>query len=283
MVEAIGALTEIADRYDAIVFDQFGVLHDGHAAYPGAVECLEMLHRKNMRLAVLSNSGKRASPNAERIAAMGFAKDQFDAVMTSGEALWQDMAAGRVTVKSLLAIERAAGDAAIWASGLEISLVDRLDGAEAVLVMGLPDDAGAEPFAELRNAIVARGLPVLCTNPDRASPRHGGALVRSPGWLAHDLARRGATVSFYGKPHLPVFRAVERALDVPPNRLLMIGDSLEHDVSGAAAAGWTSVFVRGGLHAAAFEQADDPLHALNELAAAEAAPLPTFTLQSLGT
>ena len=112
--------------------------------------------------------------------------------------------------------------------------------------MGLPDGADTEPYAELLKAAADRGLPVFCTNPDRASPRAHGVTVASPGALAHAHADAGGIVRFYGKPHLPVFRAVETALGLPPWRMLMVGDSLEHDIAGAKAAGWDAAFVEGG-------------------------------------
>ena len=93
MVRHLDSLKEIAGDYDAVVLDQWGVLHDGTTPYPRAIDTLKTL--RGTRFAVLSNSGKRAAPNAARIAAMGFCADLFDLVMTSGEALWQDIAAGR--------------------------------------------------------------------------------------------------------------------------------------------------------------------------------------------
>jgi ribonucleotide monophosphatase NagD (HAD superfamily) len=38
--------------------------------------------------------------------------------------------------------------------------------------------------------------------------------------------------------------------EVDPSRVLMVGDSIEHDVAGANAAGIHSLFVAGGIHAA---------------------------------
>ncbi|MDE0004020.1 MAG: HAD hydrolase-like protein, partial [Rhodospirillaceae bacterium] len=29
---------------------------------------------------------------------------------------------------------------------------------------------------------------------------------------------------------------------------LMVGDSMEHDIAGAARAGWSTAFIRGGIH-----------------------------------
>jgi len=208
LVRRLDRLADIAAKYAAIVLDQWGVLHDGSAPYPAAPACLAALKSAGVRLAVLSNSGKRADPNAARIAAMGFPPDLFDTIMTSGEALWHDIAAGRVTARRLCPIERDAGDAAAWARGLDVILTDRAREAEAILLMGLPDGASAAPFAAVLDTVLARGLPVLCTNPDRASPRAGGVTVASPGALAHAHAAAGGDVRFYGKPHLPVFNGL---------------------------------------------------------------------------
>ncbi|MEM6739913.1 MAG: TIGR01459 family HAD-type hydrolase [Pseudomonadota bacterium] len=286
MTLAIDSLDDIADKFDAIVLDQWGVLHDGQAPYPGAIAALERLKERGKRLAVLSNSGKRARPNRARIASMGFDVALFDVVMTSGEALWKEIAQNQAPHRTLFAVTRAPGDAPSWADGLDIALSDTLPGADAILLMGLPDGAKESDYADLLAEAHRRKLTILCTNPDRASPRAGGALVISPGALAHAYAEGGGPVRFYGKPHLPVFRAVASALaQTGPGpqsaRILMVGDSLEHDIAGAASAGWASAFVRGGLHAAAFAKASDVVTTLVRLAAAEDAPAPDYTIAHL--
>jgi ribonucleotide monophosphatase NagD (HAD superfamily) len=98
--------------------------------------------------------------------------------------------------------------------------------------------------------------------------------------LAHDIADAGGAVTFYGKPHAPVFRAVEAAMNVAPNRCLMVGDSLEHDIAGAANAGWQTLFIRGGIHAGVF-QSNDLETTLNELVRSKGTVTPNFSLQSL--
>jgi HAD superfamily hydrolase (TIGR01459 family) len=276
-----GNLAEAAGGFDAVVLDQWGVLHDGTAPYPGAVDALRALAARGTRLAVLSNSGKRAAVNARRIAGIGFPRDAFEVVMTSGEALWRDLAEGRVAARRLLPVERAPGDAEAFCEGLPVTLCDRVADADAVLLMGVPDDAGPDRFAPVFDAALARGIPVICTNPDRASPRAGGATIASPGALAHAHAAAGGEVRFYGKPYAPVFKAVATALDLPPERLLMVGDSLEHDIVGAHAAGWATAFVCGGLHRPAFEGRDKRA-ALESLLLAEGAPAPDFALETIG-
>ncbi|WP_164512227.1 TIGR01459 family HAD-type hydrolase [Oceaniglobus ichthyenteri] len=276
MTRFINSIVDIAEDYDAIVFDQWGVLHDGSAPYPFAIDTLNALKAKGTVLAVLSNSGKRAAPNAKRIASFGF-KDMFSTVMTSGEALWQGFSKGMLKETRLFAIERDAGDAMEWAQGLALEFTG-IEQAEAILLMGLPENA-AENYcsAELKTAL-AKSLTVYCSNPDRASPRAGGTRVIAPGTLAHEYAQAGGPVTFYGKPHRAVFDALQAALGC--SRILMVGDSIEHDIAGGTAAGWDTLLVQGGLYKNEF--ASQPAsQVLASLCAKYDAAAPTYQIELL--
>ncbi|MEO0342170.1 MAG: TIGR01459 family HAD-type hydrolase [Pseudomonadota bacterium] len=275
MTRALQSLVQIASDYDAIVFDQWGVLHDGSRPYDRAVHTLARLKASGTRIAVLSNSGKRSAPNADRISAMGFASDLFECVMTSGEALWRDVAAGTIYQRCFYAIERAAGDAAQWASGLNIAFVEDIAKADAVLLMGLPDDATLSDWQPVLDAAKTQNLTVYCSNPDRKSPRKDGFVV-SPGALAFAYKAMGGSVVFYGKPHRPIFASVEMALGT--SNLLMIGDSLEHDIAGAAGSQWDNVLVQSGLYANEFAKGD-PDQTLKTLVAKYGNTAPTFQME----
>ena len=249
-MRAISGLREIADTFDVVVLDQWGVLHDGSRRYEHAAEALHALAANGKRILVLSNSGKRSDLNLERIADCGLPVDDIEIVMTSGEALWRDVRDGALAPFSRpLAITGAANDAARWSEGLSIEFVDEIGEADALLVMGLPDGARLEDHDALLGDALARGLTLVCPNPDRSSPRANGETVIQPGALAAAYEARGGSVEWYGKPHGPIFEAVERFAGVPPQRLLMVGDSPEHDIAGGARAGWRTCLVRGGLHA----------------------------------
>jgi len=45
----------------------------------------------------------------------------------------------------------------------------------------------------------------------------------------------------YSKPHPMFFHAIQQQLEVPAEAILMVGDSQEHDVQPARAAGWTAL------------------------------------------
>ncbi|GFE66506.1 TIGR01459 family HAD-type hydrolase [Litoreibacter roseus] len=283
MTHRIERMAEIAGSFDAIVFDQWGVLHDGSAPYSGAVEALRNLSKQasGPKLGVLSNSGKRADLNLARISAMGFSEIRFDCVMTSGEALWLDISTGHLTAgRSLFAITRDPDDADDWATGLDIELAHTVDAAEAILLMGIPDDGATPEQAEALDAAVVRGLPIYCSNPDVTSPRAGGALVTSPGALAHEAAKRGVKVVFYGKPHGPVFTSISDALAVAPERTLIVGDSLHHDIAGGHAAGWATCLIAGGIHAT--DLSSDAMTAdLKALTEKTGTPQPTYVMETL--
>lgn len=281
----IDTLTTVADQFDAIIFDQWGVLHDGSAPYPSGPSTLKKLHAAGHRLGVLSNSGKRADENAARIAQMGYPHELFDVVMTSGEALWLDFSQGQMgDLHTLYSITAKPGDAQDWANGLEdVQLTDDPNAADAILVMGLADDADSSALTTQLNSPPLASLPMICSNPDRASPRAGGKTVTSPGAVAHARADAGGNVRFYGKPHRPVFEALNRALGCAPERILMVGDSFEHDIAGGHGAGWKTLFIQGGLYVEHFH-AENLANATNVgatiamLAAKSGAPLPDFTL-----
>jgi HAD superfamily hydrolase (TIGR01459 family) len=274
----LDTLSAVASKYDAIVLDQWGVLHDGSLPYVGAIDALGELAKNGTRLAVLSNSGKRSTPNAARIADMGFPISLFETVMTSGEALWRDIANGTVSHTKFFPIERAAGDAVMWAGDLDITFEASLRNAQAILLMGLPDGHEAAQWQDILDQAFDTGLPIYCSNPDRSSPRAGGKLVTSAGALAHTFRDRGGDVTFYGKPHLPIFDGLKSVLGA--HRLLMVGDSLEHDIAGGQNAGWDTLLIQGGLYANEFKQGDHDA-VLSRLVAAKGCLPPTYSIEGL--
>jgi len=274
VTQILHSLSEVADAYDAIVLDQWGVLHDGTAPYPDAKGAIDRLSGR--RLAVLSNSGKRAGPNADRIAAMGFDASRFEYVMTSGEALHRNI--GHLSMR-LFAIEGASGDAGRWAGDAPLEFVNDPSDAEAALLMGLPDGSAQADYAGLLQSAFTRGLPMYCSNPDLKSPRGGGVYVMSSGALAQRYADMGGTVYLYGKPHGPIFQAMQSALGCPPDRILMVGDSLHHDIHGAAEAGWHSALIQAGIHAPDLPHLTSD--AVQALAARSGVAAPTYALSLL--
>ncbi len=247
--ERIDGLAELADRFDAYLIDQFGVLHDGEVAYPGATEALQRLKASGARIALVSNSGKRARPNIERLTHLGFAPDSYDAFATSGEVAWGMLQAGAVPLpKGARVLQLSRGEDRSALGGLDLTTTDSAEDCDLVLIAG--SEAERISLAAYRSRLApaaSRGVPALCTNPDFVmltprGPRFGA------GEIARTYEALGGDVTWIGKPFAPIYEAALAAIgNPPPARTLCIGDSLDHDVAGGQGVGAKTLLVTGGI------------------------------------
>jgi HAD superfamily hydrolase (TIGR01459 family) len=147
--------------------------------------------------------------------------------------------------------------------------VDDLDAADFILCTG-PRDAGhtVDDYEALLAEAAARGLCMVCANPDRAVMR-GDQREICAGAIAERYERHfGGAVRWHGKPDRSVFEAVIAQLGGPDrNRAVMVGDTLHTDIAGAAGAGLDSVFITHGIHAPLLDAAPDRPPAADRLAA----------------
>ena len=286
----IDSLEEILESFDVVALDQFGVLHNGTNCYPSASDAMRMLHARGKEIIILSNSGKRADLNLQRIEKMGLPDETISQVITSGEALWQDVNESRIRVagqipKRLFPICGHPDDPKVWAVGSNVEIADEIDpSCDAILLMGLPDGTGETEYDLAFQQALEFKIPLICSNPDKTSPR-ADRFVMSPGALADRYAAMGGEVIWYGKPHAPVFEAVMRCRpEMAPDRFLVVGDSLEHDIAGGQKVGFKTAFVLGGIHASDFPNAagNDQFDAtLRSLAEQHRIQPPDFSLNLL--
>lgn len=254
MTRWLNRIDELADAYGGFVVDQFGVLHDGVRPAPGAADALLALRAAGRRVIVLSNSGKRAAANAERLAHLGVTPAHYDELITSGELLWSMLQ--RRDRAPLAQLGRRAwssdpsGDR-VTLQGTELELVGTPEQADFVLLAGLADVAGAADAlqAPLERAL-RRQLPLICANPDKQRLSRRG-LEPGVGALAQRYEELGGQVVWLGKPHGLIYRACSEAFAAwGVERRLAVGDSLEHDVVGGKRAGYDTCLIAGGIHAA---------------------------------
>ena len=242
-VDGIGAF---ADRYEGFLLDQWGVIHDGRKALPEAVAALAELKRRNKRLVVLSNSGRRAALNRRRLAEMGLNVAMFDAVVTSGEAAWNLL---RHRTPARLSRSRPALRPVHHRRRPGRARRSRHRGGG-----GRPSDADflfntgleipprtLDDYHAVLERAAARRLPMVCSNPDRVAPSQG-RLITAPGTVAAMYEQMGCTVLYVGKPHAPIYGACLDALEgLDPSEIVAVGDSVEHDVRGANGVGIDSL------------------------------------------
>ena len=266
-VDGIGAF---ADRYEGFLLDQWGVIHDGRKALPEAVAALAELKRRNKRLVVLSNSGRRATLNRRRLAEMGLDTAMFDAVVTSGEAAWNLLRhrtqPGFRDLGRRCVLFTIGGDLGVL-DDLGIEVVEDAADADFLFNTGLeiPPRTLDDYHAVLERA-AARRLPMVCSNPDRVAPSQG-RLITAPGTVAAMYEQMGCNVLYVGKPHAPIYGACLDALEgLEPSEIVAVGDSVEHDVRGANGVEIDACFVTGGIHADDFPAGATPAEREGHLA-----------------
>lgn len=280
----IAGIREIADRFDHVLLDQWGALHEGAGLFPDARACVRALRAAGKRVLVLSNSGRRSEDNSERLASLGLPPDEHDGVLTSGEVVWHGLHQRSAPPYDALgrhALLVGRGNVLSMLEGLDFAAVTNPARADFIWLAGLDETAAyPEAWREDLEGFAARGLPMLCANPDLTmfTPR---GLMPAPGALARLYAELGGTVHYVGKPHPTIFAAALRRLGDPdPGRVLVIGDSLDHDVEGGRRAGMLTALITSGVHAKALAGAADPGAAIRALAG-DPARLPHWAVTKL--
>ena len=264
-MQLISGLRELAPRYDGFILDLWGVIHDGLAPLPGAIDCLQSLIDAGRRIVLLSNAPRRADDVVRRITAVGVPVGLYHDVMSSGEEAWQHLkrredpfyaALGRRCLH--IGSER---DLEIR-EGLGLDYVDAPADAQFVLNTGPAGwDDRIEDYEPILREALAGGLPMVCANPDLVVQR-GSTLHLCAGALAKWYEEAGGRVRWHGKPFRLVYDSCLVLLGIGErSRILAIGDSLRTDIAGAAGAGIDSLLIAGGIHADEFglrgEQAPD--------------------------
>lgn len=277
-MQHLDGFAPLADRYDGFIVDLWGVVHDGVSPYPGAIDCLARLRQAGRRVVLLSNAPRRSWSAQETLRRIGVPDDAYDGILTSGEA-----------TRTAL-IERsdpwfAALGRRAWHLGpakdhsifedVPLERVGTPAEAEFVINTGPDDDRGemdVTPYLPDLRACAARGLPMVCANPDLEVVRGGQRLICA-GMLARFYEQFGGEVRQIGKPDAAIYAPVRQMLALANDRILAVGDSLATDIAGAAAAGIGSCWVLGGIHGELI--GDDSSLAEAQATAAGLAPLAT--------
>ncbi|CAE8623955.1 unnamed protein product [Polarella glacialis] len=278
-VQVLSGLSQLVDRYDAFLLDQYGVLHDGRTAYPGVAETLAKLKATGKPSVILSNYAGRAATQREKLPGLGLNPDDVDAIMTSGELAYNYLARnqGKLGTRVLWiawADREGRGLSDFFDDLPEYSLASNVEDADFVLVSGSQSlfagteeelmtdyerDGEPRPFAATFRKCVQKNMPMICANPDIQVVRPGGWKGHLGGSLAAVYEKLGGRVIYFGKPYTAAFeearRVVAELLDADVDgeealRICHVGDSLHHDIGGASAVGLETAFVvRTGLHA----------------------------------
>ena len=241
----------LASCFKAVFFDQYGVLHDGRSEYPGARDALAALKSRGVRIVVLSNSGLTGEANAQRMERLGFDRELYDFLVTSGDVARTLLKSGRLPVRltpetRCFMISSSGGDEFVRTLG--VASAAEGGAADLVVIAGSRADRfSLDDYRKLLAPAARRGAPCVCVNPDRLMLT-GTGVAPGAGRIAEIYQELGGDVTWIGKPFADVYQAAARLSDVEdPGDVLCVGDSVEHDVVGAHAFGALAALVRTGI------------------------------------
>ena len=261
---------DLSAAYPVWLCDVWGVVHDGITASPGACKALAQHRCSGGTVILITNAPRPSSAIVPQLDEMGVSHDCYDAIVSSGDVTRRlvELQAGR-NVYHL-------------GPAKDLALIDDLpvkftspDDAEILLCSGLIDDEAETPddYREQLRKLCARGLPMICANPDRVV-RKGNKLLPCAGALAAIYEEFGGSVAMAGKPFAPIYEeclrlaAKARNAEIVHDQVLAIGDGLPTDAKGAAKFGIALLFIIDGIHEQ--EMAGGSTSALEQMVVASA-------------
>jgi HAD superfamily hydrolase (TIGR01459 family) len=248
-IPIVDTIRPLADRARAWLTDIWGVMHNGVAPFAPAVAACEAFRAAGGTVVLLSNAPRPASAVAAQLDRIGVRRSAWDAIVSSGDATRSLLAAQSKLPLFHLGPER---DLPLY-EGLDVDFAEEVT-ARQVVCTGLFDDETETPddYTPLLTRFKAQACPMICANPDLTVER-GGKIVYCAGAIAAAYEAMGGSVTYAGKPYLPIYEMALARLSelrgaaVDKAQVLAIGDGIRTDILGAARAGIASVYIASGV------------------------------------
>ena len=254
-IKKIKNFQDIADNYDALICDIWGVIHNGRELFEGVNDCLVKFRSKQKPVVLLSNAPRPSKYIERMLNQLGLERKSFNEIVTSGDMTMSVLNESHYGSKCYhIGPDR---DLNIF-DGVNVSRVS-FDEADFLFVTGLFDDEieDENSYSSILDEAKKRNLKLICANPDIVVQR-GEKLIPCAGAIAKKYEEIGGKAINIGKPFSPIFdKAVNLIKGINENqnpRIIVIGDGLETDIKGANILKMDSLLVLGGLFASESER-----------------------------
>ncbi len=245
-IPILTGIAGMSEHRKAWLCDVWGVLHDGMTAFEPALQACRTFRERGGEAILISNSPQRSAAVIKHLYSLGVREDCFDALVTSGDVTRTFVEAHSGEPVFHLGPERDKG----FFDGLHVNFAPA-GAATLVVCTGFFDENHevAEDYDGMLAVFAARGVPMICANPDLVVER-GNRLLPCAGALAVRYAALGQTVIQAGKPYPPIYDAAIRKLSKPLGRndILAIGDGIDTDIKGAFEQGIDAIYVASRVH-----------------------------------
>jgi len=248
-------LETLSSLYDVFIFDLWGVVHDGLRLVPNIIQTFENLKIAGKTVLILSNSVKRTSQTIEDLCSIRLPPQLYDGIYTSGEDCYRALVEKKELFYPYL------GDKFFLFPGdtnkyhleeFAYQQVQNVFQADFILCTFSAEEL--KKNYSLATSLVQKALkakiPMICANSDRVIVQNG-EIFSCCGALGLFYQKEGGEVCYHGKPQIKMYEEIllNYQIDVPKNKIVMIGDSLVTDIQGANRFGIDSIFISTGVDA----------------------------------
>ena len=252
-MKVINSILDIIDSYDNFILDQWGVMHDGKTGYKHAIDAVRHLEDKNKKLFIISNSSKRKKSSEDRLPKLGFNKNLFSNVLTSGEMIWEAINKEYFNFldkkKCFHIYDTSKEDGLDFRKGLNLTYTENI--AESELILACTPFPNMQPidYIPILNKAIENKLIMYCANPDfETVEKKNNENIFCMGAIAEIYKKMGGEVIIKGKPDISIYVKSTESLGIDKTRTIAIGDSLFHDIKGANNFTIDSILVKSGIH-----------------------------------
>ncbi len=256
-MQKIANLSEIISNYDAVFSDVWGVVHNGITAFETSVAALSEAKLMGKKVILITNAPSTSEHVRDHLKnSIGIDADFYDDIITSGDVAkliidgWHDKKCFHIGLRDIESQDVQPD----YSKLVDLNLADYV----LCSFLARQDEVELTDYMPLLEQMKQRNLPFVCSNPDHLVDV-GGLLYYCAGAMADLYQNIGGEVIYTGKPHGVIYQHAQAKLaalkaDVPPSKILVIGDSLGTDVPGANRLGSDMLFVADGIHAREFEK-----------------------------
>ena len=254
-MKELNHLADIFKKYDTFIIDLWGVMHNGVALNPNAIEVVEQLKKHAKKIVFLSNAPRPSSNVINFLLKMKMDKRLLENVMTSGEAAMHAINQKKFgkTFYHLGPVR----DSSIFEK-VKDNKTD-LKSCDFILCTGLFDEYENDLNYYKKILLDHVSKKLICTNPDLIVHR-GSIEELCAGSVAKVFEDLGGKVIYFGKPHKEIYN-----LCFGPNeKVLAIGDNLRTDIKGANNLNFDNLFIYNGVHRKEIKDQNDILKIIKE-------------------
>lgn len=254
----------LVSGFDVVLADLDGVVYEGSRAIAGAVEALNALPDKGIRVGyVTNNSSRKPETIAAQLESFGLTVVP-EQVVSSGQT-GVELLQGMIAPGSRVYVVGGEG-LRFYVQNAGFELVQSADEKPAAVIQGFSPDVSWRELAEASYAI-AGGAKWVATNQDWTLPQERGLAPGNGTLVSAVHTAVGQLPVVAGKPEPAIFAtATDRFAATRP---LFIGDRIDTDIVGANRAGMPNALVLTGVSRA------------KELLSAKSGERPTYILGNL--